>query len=116
MPRYSSLYGTDITDTQSVRGVDLHCGARAVDQFLERAGAEHNQSDVAHARANERVEEAALIRERHSQRMTRLTARAGSDPGAKTWTLNHERTRHSRCFFKVARVSDTGWRSAEQTR
>ena len=29
-------------------------------------------------------EEAALIRERHSQRITRLTDRAGSDPGGKT--------------------------------
>ena len=29
-------------------------------------------------------EEAALIRERQSHRMTRLTDRAGSDPGAKT--------------------------------
>src|SRR5213075_2142110 len=49
------LYGTDLTDTQSFRGVDLHCGARAVDQFLERPGAEHNQPDVAHTRAYERV-------------------------------------------------------------
>ena len=61
-------------------------------------------------------EEAALIRERHSQRMTRLTDRAGSDPGAKTWSLNHERTRHSQCFFNGARLSATGWRSAERTR
>src|SRR5439155_13855918 len=33
-----------------------------------------------------------------------------------TWSLNHEPTRHSRCFFNVARLSTAGRRSAERTR
>jgi hypothetical protein len=47
-------------------------------------------------------EEAALIRERHSQRITRPTDRAASDPDGKTQALNHKLTRHSRCFVDTA--------------
>src|SRR6266446_7843850 len=48
-------YGTNNPGPESVRGPDIHRGAGALDERLQRAGIEHDQPNVAHARSHARV-------------------------------------------------------------